>query len=130
MPAISPSLELVQEVEGGGLNQPSVGITRRFGGGKTTEATTVESPGANTLHSPATGKQMTLYWIALSSSQENAGEVLATVKLGSKSVYEWYLGNPGAFMHWEPIIGAANDKLVLELSGAQKVAASWTYTEG
>jgi hypothetical protein len=40
-----------------------------------------------------------------------------------------YLGNPGAFAHWEPVSGEVGDKLIIELSGAQKVAVSYTYSE-
>lgn len=105
------------------------GLTNRFSGGKEAAAALVEAEGETTLQSPAAGKLLTLYWIALSSSQENAGEVLAVVKLGTKVLYEWYLGNPGAFMHWEPVKGAAGDKLILKLSGSQKVAVSYTFTE-
>ncbi len=130
MPAISRPPELAREVEQGGLSQPNLGITNRFAGGKTTEAKVVETEGETTLTSPASGKSLTLYWIALNSSEQNSAEVLATVKLGTKVVYEWYLGAPGAFMHWEPIEGAVNAKLILKLSGAQKVAADWTFSEG
>ncbi|HXJ92621.1 MAG TPA: hypothetical protein VMT20_07030 [Terriglobia bacterium] len=105
------------------------GITNRFAGEKLSVATTVEAGGETTLREPEAGKQITLYWVALSSSQENTGEVLASVKLGTETIYEWYLGNPGAFMHWEPVVGAVNAKLILNLSGAQKTAVNFTYTE-
>jgi hypothetical protein len=105
------------------------GLTNRFSGGKEAGAALVEAEGETTLQSPAATKLLTLYWIALSSSQENTGEALATVKLGTRTLYEWYLGNPGAFMHWEPIKGEAGDQLILKLSAAQKVAVSFTYTE-
>jgi hypothetical protein len=115
------------EAIAGSAHEASKGLTNRFAGEKETEGFAVEA--TTTLKSPASGKRLTLYWIAVSSSQENPGEVLATVKLGTKKPYEWYLGNPGAFMHWEPIEGAVGDKLVLELSGPQKVAGSFSYTE-
>lgn len=105
------------------------GITNRFAGEKQTEAKTVEASGETTLLTPAAGKQITLYWICLYASQGNTGEVQATVKLAPYTPYSMYLGNPGAFMHWEPIVGETGAKLVLELSGNQKVAASYTYTE-
>jgi len=111
----------------GNAHEAQKGLTNRFAGGKITTATAIEA--SATLHTPAAGEQLTLYWIALSSSQENPGEVLATVKLGGKTIYEWYLGNPGAFMHWEPETGEVGDALTVELSGAQKVAVSYTYSE-
>ena len=105
------------------------GLTNRFAGEKETTGQIVESAGATTLLTPAASKFITLYWIWLFSSQENSGEVTATVKLGSKTAYVSYLGNPGAFAHWEPIAGSVGDKLILELSGPQKVAVSYTYSE-
>ncbi len=105
------------------------GLTNRFSGDKLTEATVIEAEGLNTIHTPLEGHYLTLYWIALSSSQENAGEVLATVKIGFQTAYEWYLGNPGAFMHWEPIKGELSESLTVTLSAPQKVAVSFTYSE-
>ncbi len=126
MPATSPVRTLVEEVEGGGLNASNVGITRRFGGGKTTESKVIEASGSNVLVTPEAG----LYWIALVSSETNASEVLAEVKVGTLTPYSWYLGKPGIFMHWEPVVGVLEAKLTVKLSGAMKVAASYTYSEG
>lgn len=130
MPATSLAKTLAEQVEGGGLVASDVGITRRFGGGKTTESQVIEAEGENTLVTPAAGKALTLYWIALETSEANASEVLAEVKVGTKTPYTWYLGKPGAFMHWEVISGAPNAKLTVKLSAAMKVAASFTYSEG
>lgn len=130
MPAISPPPEYVKEAEGGGLNQPSVGITRRFSGGKSTEAKVVEAEGSTTLVSPEAGKALTLYWISLSGAEGNSAEVKVEVKLGTQTPYIWYVGKAGAFMHWEPIFGAEGAKLTVKLSAAQKVAVSYTYSEG
>lgn len=131
MPATSPAKTLQEEVEAGGLNQPSVGITRRFGGGKTTESSVIEAKGQNVLVTPASGRAITLYWIALETSEANAAEVLAEVKVGTKTPYTWFLGKPGAFMHWEPVTGEVEGKLAVELSAAgNKVAVSYTYSEG
>lgn len=113
----------------GNAHEAQKGLTNRFAGEKTTEATVAETSGNTTLHSPAASEQLTLFWIWLFSSEENTGEVLATVKLGTKEPYKTYLGHPGAFAHWEPITGEAGDKLILNLSGAQKVAVSFTYSE-
>jgi hypothetical protein len=121
---------LALEAALGSVVSPGYALTQRFAGGKTTESKVVEGIGENTLVTPAAGKQITLYWIALETSEGNAAEVLAEVKLGALTPYTWYLGKPGAFMHWEPIVGAGNAALVLKLSAAQKVAASFTYTEG
>jgi hypothetical protein len=105
------------------------GLTNRFSGGKVTTGTTVEASGDTTLLTPESGKQLTLYWIALMAAEANTAEVLATVKIGEEAIYECYLGKSVPFAHWEPVEGAANAKLVLNLSGAQKVAVSFTYTQ-
>lgn len=113
----------------GAESSPAFGISLRWAGGKTTESKVVEANGENVLVTPAAGKAITLYWIALETSEGNASEILAEVKLGG-TPYTWFLGKPGAFMHWEPVIGAPNEKLILTLSAAQKVACSFSYTEG
>ncbi len=106
------------------------GITNRFSGDKLTEAATIEAEGVNTIHTPLEGHYLTLYWIALSSSQENEGEVLATIKIGFQTAYEWYLGNLGqSFEHWEPIKGELSEALTVTLSGKHKVAVAFTYSE-
>lgn len=115
------------EAIAGSAHEAQKGLTNRFAGEKETTGSLIEA--TTTLHSPAASNQITLYWIWLYSSQENAGEVTATVKLGAKTVYETYLGNPGAFAHWEPVTGEVGDKLVVELSSGQKVAVSYTYSE-
>jgi hypothetical protein len=111
----------------GKFGEVQKGLTNRFAGGKETTGVLVEA--TTTLRTPETAKFLTLYWIWLYSSQENTGEVTVTIKLGSKTVYVSYLGNPGAFAHWEPVTGEVGDKLVIELSGTQKVAVSYTYSE-
>jgi hypothetical protein len=130
MTAKSRPAELAIEVEQGGLSQPNLGITNRFAGGKTTESKVVEAEGENTLVTPEAGKALTLYWIALVTPEANSAEVRAEVKVGTQTPYTWYLGRPGGFVHWEPILGVPNAKLTVKLSEAQKVAASFTYSEG
>jgi hypothetical protein len=115
------------EAIAGNSHEATKGLTNRFAGEKETTGALIEASG--TLKSPAAGKQLILYWIWLYSSQENAGEVSAVVTLGAKEVYVTYLGNPGAFAHWEPVEGEVNDKLGITLSGTQKIAVSFTYSE-
>ena len=103
------------------------GLTSRFSGLKTTTGIVVETSGPTTLVTPAAAKELTVYWVGLVASEENAGEVLATVKLGTETLYEWYLGKAGAFAHWEPVTHAGN--LTIELNHAYKVAVNYTYTE-
>jgi hypothetical protein len=109
----------------------STPIAKRFAGGKTQGATLIATSGDNTIASPSAGKKLTLFWIFLSASQDNASEVLAIVKLGSRVVYQAYLGNPGAFAHWEPVAADdADDALIVNLSASsQSVAVNYTITE-
>jgi len=127
----NPSLpsELATAASQGALSSPSYGISQRFAGGKTTESKVIEASGTNVLVTPAVGKRITLYWVALVTPEANTAEVLAEVVLAG-TPYSWYLGHPGAFMHWEPVVGAVNEALSVTLSAAQKVAVSFTYTEG
>lgn len=105
-------------------------LTARFGGGKTPGSLLVNTLGATTVHTPAAGKAMTVYWCGLSSSENNLGEVLVTVSMGATTVYQWYMGNPGAFSHWEPFSGAANDALTITLSNSgNNVIINYSYTE-
>ena len=103
------------------------GITNRFSGSKITTGQVVEASGSTILVTPASGFELTVYWVGLVASENNAGEVLATVKLGSETLYDWYLAKAGAFAHWEP--ATFPGKLTIELSQAYKVAVNYSYTE-
>lgn len=128
----NPSLpaDLSTAAAQGAISSSAFGVSQRFAGGKTTESKVIETNGENVLVTPAAGKAITLYWIALVTPEANTEEVKAEVKLGALVPYTWYLGKPGAFMHWEPVVGAVNATLVVKLSAGQKVACSYTFTEG
>lgn len=113
----------------GDYHSAEQGLTNRFAGQKITEAKIVEAEGVTELVKPSPGKQLTLYWIALNTPETNTGEVLVAIGLEPYEPYVWYLGVPGAFMHWEPVVGEADAPLVLSLSAAEKVAVNFTYTE-
>lgn len=105
-------------------------VGTRFAGAKHTSGTTITASGDTTIYTPASGKKLTLFWVFLSASQGNVNEALATVRLGAKVAYTVYLGAPGAFGHWEPILADnPNDPLIVNLSAAANVAVSFTTTE-
>lgn len=105
-------------------------IGNRFTGGKNTSAVQISASGDNTIYTPANGKTLTLFWIALGTPDTNSATVTAIVKLGSKVVYRWPLPPPGAFSHWEPVTASnPNDALIVNLSGAQTVQVNYTTTE-
>lgn len=104
-------------------------LALKFGGDKITLAQTLSTSGDNTLITPASGKSIRLLWLGLSTSQDNSAEVKVSAKFGANVHYKWNLGNPGAFSHWEPIEGAVNQPLVINLSVAQPVEVNYTYQE-
>jgi hypothetical protein len=97
-------------------------LLRRYGT-HTTKAGLANTTGDNTLHTPATGKKIRLYWLALSTSQDNAAENLVRVKFGAagSDVYRWRMGNPGAFSGSRTVEGAVDTALILNLANVQPV---------
>lgn len=108
-----------------------VTLSRRFAANsaRVTGAAQVTAIGSNTVYTPAAGKLVRLHWVGMSSSQNNAGETLAIVQLGSKVLYRWNLGNPGAFSHFEIADGAVNSPLTVNLSAAYPVEMNYTVEE-
>ena len=105
------------------------GLTNRFAGEKETYSYVCNELNQG-LWTPSAGKQITLYWISLNSSEGNTEEVKAVVELQPWEPYAWYLGVPSAFMHWEVIVGAVNSELKLKLSKAgQNVIVNFTISE-
>ena len=105
------------------------GLTNRFAGQKETYSFVCNEENQS-LWTPAAGKQITLYWVALNTPESNTAEVKAVVELQPWEPYAWYLGAPGAFMHWEPIVGAVGSELKLKLSVAgQSVIINFTISE-
>jgi hypothetical protein len=98
-------------------------LLRRFGD-HVTKAGVVSTIGDNTLHTPTSGKKVRLYWIGLSTSQDNAAENLIQVKLTDADgtvKYRWCLGNPGAFVGGRTIEGSVNEPLILNLATTDAV---------
>jgi hypothetical protein len=106
-----------------------VTVSKRFAGGKTTRAVRITSSGDNSVRTPASGKYLRKYWIALNTADDGGTEVLAIVKFGTTEIYRWNLGSPGAFMHWEPSDGAVDQALVVNLSAARNVEVNYTVEE-
>jgi hypothetical protein len=93
-------------------------LLRRYGD-HVTKAGLVNTTGDNTLHTPAAGKRIRLYWIALSTSQDNTAENLIQVKLTDADgtvKYRWRMGNPGAFVGGRTIEGNVDEPLILNLA--------------
>jgi hypothetical protein len=100
----------------------------RFGGAKLTRAISVSAAGDTAIVTPSATQYVSLLWVALSSSAGNAAETIATVRLGSQVLYMWNMTQPGAFSHWEPVVGNWGDALVVNLTAPQAVLFNYTYT--
>lgn len=95
-------------------------------------AVEVSALGDNTVLTPASGNAIRFYWIGLSTSETNTGEVLVIVKFGADgdAIYRWNLGAPGAFTHREMHDGPPDTPLIVNLSAAGRpVQANLTYRE-
>jgi hypothetical protein len=98
-------------------------LLRRYGD-HVTKAGVVSTIGDNTLHTPTSGKKVRLYWIGLSTSQDNTAENLIQVKLTDADgtvKYRWRMGNPGAFVGGRTIEGAVDEPLILNLATTDPV---------
>jgi hypothetical protein len=112
-------------------------LLARFGE-HATIAKRITGVGDQTLVTPNSGKRIRLYWLGMSTSETNSGEVLAIVKLataydpsgGPHERYRWEMGAPGAFSHWQTITGVADAPLVVNLNVAGRpVEVNYTYEE-
>ena len=110
-------------------NARNLELARRFGNtGRTTTAITVTVSGNTTLVTPPLGRRIRLLWLGMSSSQLNGDETLVSVRFGSGTpFYRWFMGNPGAFSHWEAVEGGTDDPLVATLSASYTVQVNLTY---
>lgn len=83
---------------------------------------TASASGDTLVYAPAAGKRTRLKWVGLSSPSANSTEVLAIVTWeAGPEIYRWAMGNPGAFAHSSVREGATNQRLMINLSGAQTV---------
>lgn len=107
-------------------------LARRYSpsSARSTAAALFSAAGDSAVVIPPSGKAVRLYWIALSTSQTNPGENLVTVKFGASGtpLYQWYMGNPGAFSHYEIVQGAVDQSLYVNLAnGTNPVLVNVTW---
>lgn len=99
---------------------------------RTTRGRSFSASGNQTVLTPTTGKRLLVHWIGMSASTSNSAGVRAIIKFTSASTdakYDWDLGVPGQFSHWETLRGGIDERLVLNLSGAQTVRVNCTFEE-
>lgn len=99
---------------------------------RTTRGRSFAASGNQTVITPSTGKRLLVHWVGMSASTSNSAGIRAIIKFTSASTdakYDWDLGVPGQFSHWETLRGGLNETLVLNLSGAQTVRVNVTFEE-
>jgi hypothetical protein len=128
---IAPGFSINGQSAGLALDATVAPLGNRFRSAvRATDAVTINAAGDNVIWTPAAGKILTVFWIALSAPSNNPGTNLVTVKIGNQVRYIWDMGAPGAFSHWEPISsGNPNDALVVNLASAYNVRVNYTHSE-
>lgn len=104
-------------------------LALRYGGGKSPYSATIAAAGNTTVITPATGKRIELLWVSFIPNADNAAANLVRIGHGPASsitvqAYEGY-----ALAHWEPILGAVNARVIVNLATAEPVSLNLTYRE-
>lgn len=92
-------------------------LEARYGPGKIPVVATVVSSGDTTVHTPAAGMSIRLFWI--SAVPDETSSPLIRVSLGTTELYRAY-----ALMHWGIFEGAPDEELVINLSTISTVAVT------
>lgn len=92
---------------------------------------TLSTSGDHDVYVPVSGYRVRLKWVGFSSPDSNTATVLATLKWSGAtgSIYAWDLSAPGAFAHGTVREGAVDEKLVVNLDGAQTVRVNLDVEE-
>lgn len=114
-------MELAEKVEPAHLASLATEATmaKRYAGGKTPVVASVTAAGDTTIHTPALGKRIRLYWLSALNDPDAASTPLINVRLGALEVYRTY-----AIAHWEVFDGAVDAPLVVNLSEAGSIAVT------
>lgn len=89
---------------------------RRLGGGKIPVCNTVVASGDTTIHTPAAGKAIRLYWISAINNPVAESSTVISVRIGSTEYYRVY-----ALAHWEVFTGGVDESLIINLSSSGSV---------
>jgi hypothetical protein len=103
-----------------------VTIGQRFAGGKLAKTAQVTAAGDTTIHTPAAGKAIRLFWISALNDPDQVQTPRITIKFSgaTSNLYAAY-----AIAHWEIFTGAVNAPLVVNLDQSGDVAITMHYTE-
>lgn len=121
-----PGPLVVDSLAGGGTEGGATEITvaNRYGGGKQALAATVTATGETTVHTPAAGKKMRLFWVSAINDPDQSQSPLIQIKLGATELYRAY-----AVAHWEVFDGAVDAPLTVTLDQSGSVAVTAHYQE-
>lgn len=108
--------------ETGLAKDTTVGL--RFSGGKITKTAQVVTPGNTTIHTPASGKAIKLFWVSALNDPDQSASPLIIFKFGANEIYRGY-----ALAHWEVFTGAVDQSLVVNLDSTGDVAVTIHYQE-
>lgn len=97
----------------------------------------VNSSGVTTVHTPAAGKRIRLYWFGFSGNPDNAAKVKVALRFtagGTDFVEVWLSQYGGIFAHnWKGgeayVLGGVDETLEVNLSAAQEVIVNIDYIE-
>lgn len=99
-------------------------VGNRYSGGKSAKVATITASGNTTVHTPASGNAIRLFWVSAINDPDEATTPLIEIRLGTTPFYRGY-----AVAHWEMFEGAVNEALIVNLSGAASVAFTAHYQE-
>lgn len=100
------------------------GIVNRYSGGKTPVVASVTASGDTTIHDPAAGKAIRLFWITALNDPDDAATPLIKVGFGPAASIDTELYRTYALAHWEVFEGAVDERLIVNLSAAANVAVT------
>jgi len=93
------------------------------------EAVTLNTVGDTVVVTPAPRARLRVYWVGMSTSQDNVGENIVTVSIGTRVKYKWAMGNPGAFSHRDIINGEIGEALIVNLTQIYPVFFNYSFEE-
>lgn len=119
---------------GGGGASGSVSVTSVPTDSVLTKSITSSASGDATVHTPASGKSIRLFYLGYSADGANSADVTAYVKFGAGSaIYKQSLAAKAMFAHTVAarryVQGAVDEALTLNLSAAQTVHVNIEYLE-
>lgn len=99
-------------------------VGNRYSGGKTAVCATVTASGDTTIHDPAAGKAVRLFWVTAINDPDEAATPLIKIGFGPATTITTELYRVFAVGHWEVFEGAADERLIVNLSAAASVAVT------